>query len=74
MNAKPADTIGPRLRALDANWTPPPPAVGVRVAMVCPHPDCNPRRREFDNPGWKCPTHGKAVRQPNARYFGQATE
>lgn len=47
--------------------------VDERVAMVCPDKDCNPRQRSFLDPKWKCPTHGKAVRQPNRRYFGQRT-
>lgn len=67
---KQTDHVGDRIRAHDENWKPPPPEPGVRVAMQCP--ECS--LREFGNPDWKCPTHGKAVRQGNAPYFKQSTE
>lgn len=51
---------------------------GQRLAMVCAHPDCNPRWRQFfssdaDARGARCPDHGPAVRQVNKPYFEVAT-
>lgn len=51
---------------------------GVRIAMMCDHKDClPPYRRFFDSEEsaaeWKCPDHGRAVRQVNKPYFGVST-
>jgi hypothetical protein len=51
---------------------------GVRIAMMCDHKDClPPYRRFFDSEEqaaeWKCPDHGRAVRQENKPYFGVST-
>lgn len=50
------------------SWTRP-----VRIAMVCDHPECDPRARRFffseeEARGWKCPDHHSAVRQVNKPY------
>lgn len=34
-----------------------------RVAMICDHKDCLPPMRNFGDPTWKCPIHGRGVRQ-----------
>lgn len=40
----------------------------MRVALICT--ECG--RREFGNPGWRCPTHPrKTAVQKNRPYFGK---
>jgi hypothetical protein len=40
-------------------------AAQTRDAWICPDERCVPPRRNFGDPNWTCPEHGKAVRQPN---------
>jgi hypothetical protein len=53
-------------------------ALHRRFAVVCDHPECNPRARSFFESveaaeGWRCPDHGRGVRQVNRRYLGALT-
>lgn len=46
-----------------------------RIARICTHKDCDPRRREFGKPDWVCPEHGAhhTKDQANAKYMGKPT-